>query len=772
MNLDGFHLQFLINELHNLLNNAKVNKINMQSLRLLELNLRKEGQNFSLCFDIENGKNYFGLINNSISNYDTALSFCMLLRKYLTGSRLINISNFQNKYFERFFCLNFQKNNEIGELKKYTLLVELMGRQSNLILINENQQIIDCLFHIDANKHRNRDLMPSRPYIPPESNNKILTADYDGLQLSAERKLAIIHSLAERELQIKKIINLDFFINKIAAFPINIAKFFPEFHSLEDFKQIDDILQQYVNLCTCLNNNNKKLPEKKIVYFYQITDKKQNKNKYIISLIDLSSLQTLYTYYADSKYIIKKIACFPNLNTACLSQYNKHMADELQNFLKNGLKQKINKKLDNWQKKLSIYNKDYIESQNFHLYKLYAEMILCQLYKLKNGMSEVSLINYYQEDNSLISIPLNPAYTPNKNADYYFKIYNKDQQRHKISSSLIYLAKSQIIFWEDLSNIIENENSIFNLGLIAWTFKKYHNENINMKKLILVIKEEKNDAEINNEKILTCFDADATEQKKTSNVLTADFKNKHISKNALKKAIKIKNKKRSEIQTEIDDIFDTLSVRHYEDFSPKEREKLMNTPKFWQALSQTLNIKIDILIKKLSLYHLIQQCDFLEKTQDEKLQKSLPLSNNKGLRHYISSQGLDIYLGRNSFQNDKLVQNKKSPEDIWLHTKQISGTHVVIRAKNNQKIDEESIKEAADLCAYYSLHKNHSQIKNAANENIDTGSVLYSERENIAVDVVFLNKVMRIRRAKPGLVYYDEYRSIFAKPCVRVNPLN
>lgn len=116
-------------------------------------------------------------------------------------------------------------------------------------------------------------------------------------------------------------------------------------------------------------------------------------------------------------------------------------------------------------------------------------------------------------------------------------------------------------------------------------------------------------------------------------------------------------------------------------------------------------------------------------------------------RHYISSDGLDIYVGRNNMQNDRLTLKFANTHDLWFHTKKIHGSHVIIKLGQDKEVPPATIKEAAMLAAYYSKARDSA---------------------NVPVDYTVVKNVKKPNGAKPGMVIYDGYNTIYVKPEITV----
>ena len=114
--------------------------------------------------------------------------------------------------------------------------------------------------------------------------------------------------------------------------------------------------------------------------------------------------------------------------------------------------------------------------------------------------------------------------------------------------------------------------------------------------------------------------------------------------------------------------------------------------------------------------------------------------------HYISSDGFDIYVGKNNTQNDKLTLKFANSSDIWFHTKKIHGSHVIIKLGKDKEVPEKTMTEAAALAAYFSKARESSRVP---------------------VDYTQIKNVKKPNGAKPGMVIYDSYNTIYVNPEIR-----
>ena len=165
MAFDGFVTKSVVTELNNVLTGGKVNKIYEPNKNEIILDIYcKEKFLLDICIDSANCR--MNLTNHLKPNPKVAPNFCMLLRKYLNGAKILSFETYQ---LDRIIIVNLENYNELNDLTCYKLIVELMGKHSNILLVNENDIIIDSLRHISSEQAL-RVLLPANPYTFPVSD--------------------------------------------------------------------------------------------------------------------------------------------------------------------------------------------------------------------------------------------------------------------------------------------------------------------------------------------------------------------------------------------------------------------------------------------------------------------------------------------------------------------------------------------------------------------------------------------------------------------------
>ncbi len=408
MAFDGIITKCIISELNKSIINSKVNKIFEPTKNDIMIGLYNSGINYCLHICINPSTCRIHLTTHSKPNPISAPNFCILLRKHLIGSKIISISSFD---LDRIIEINFECYNELNDKIIKKLFVEIMGSCSNIILTNANNIIIDAIKHISCN----REIMPAREYELPITNKQsILKTD------TFDEFNKILSSISKNEPLDKKI--SDSFNGLCRPFIQYVLQ--KNDNNLQNsFNYIKNIISNIgSNKLMCINT----------------------KNDYVIDFTNNNSSENLSTnFFIDDFYYDKEIEnAFVNFRNDIL----KIVLSQLK---------KCTKKLDNINNKLHECNK-------MDEYKLFGELITANLYKLKENTDSVTLENYY-DNNSLITIPMDKSTSPNKNAEKYFKKYNKLKNTLEIVSKQKQETQQELNYIESIVFSIENSRTISDL---------------------------------------------------------------------------------------------------------------------------------------------------------------------------------------------------------------------------------------------------------------------------------------------------------------------
>lgn len=371
MAFDGIVTKTIVNELNNNILGAKINKIFTPTKSDVILGLYCNGKNYALNICINPNNCRLHLTTYQKGNPFVAPNFCMLLRKHLIGSKIINISSYD---LERTVVFTLETYNELNDKINKKLVVEIMGHFSNVILLNENDNIIDCIKHFE----QPRSLMPARKYVMAKNNK------HSFFNTSLSDFIKLIDTNIELDLQLSNL-----FIGISKAFVQNLCEYLKLDLNCYTNSDLETLYNTIYTTITNLDNNICTFSENKNDYFICPSDNNQN-------------LQV--NFFIDDFY------------------YNKEIHEKFINTRNNILKIVL-AELKKYKKRLENINIKLDDCKNMDMYKIYGELITSNLYKLKSNEKEANVFNYYTNEN--IIIPLDSNISPTKNAEKFYKKYNK-----------------------------------------------------------------------------------------------------------------------------------------------------------------------------------------------------------------------------------------------------------------------------------------------------------------------------------------------------------
>lgn len=419
MAFDGIVTTHIAKELNEYLVGGKINKIYEPDKNEIILGIYAGGVNYALNLSIASDVYRINLTTHPKQNPQNAPGFCMLLRKHLIGGK---INKIYTKGLERIVYINFECYNELNDLVHKTLIIELMGKHSNIILVNEKNTIIDSLRHLSTEENSSRDILPARAYTEPEN------AKVDFLSIKTfDEFYKLVHTYDKLDSALSNVF-------------IGISKLFVQ--SITDELNIDNSLST-TNL--------------KTVYKY-ISDVISNTGTNNLCIID---------YKKDFTVKLQKSEEVLQSNFFIDDFYHSKETNILFTNYRNNILRLVSSTLSKIQKKLIHINEKLEECRNMDTYKLYGELLTANMYKFSEFTTDTITIENYYDNNSLIEIGVDKNKTPSYNVKNYFKRYNKlknalhvvNEQKKESESELDYLES--IIYELDTAKTVGDIDEIY-----------------------------------------------------------------------------------------------------------------------------------------------------------------------------------------------------------------------------------------------------------------------------------------------------------------------
>lgn len=573
MALDGLVLHAIVHELRACVG-GRINKIHQPTENDVIMHIRAQGQNVKLLLSANPTYPRVQITEQSSLNPMDAPMFCMLLRKHCESGVIEAVEQIG---MERVIRMQIRHRDELGDMSTKHIIVEIMGRHSNIILLDPaTETILDGIHHVTPAISSYRIVMPGSKYVTPPEQDKQNPLEAD----ASAFKQALSQDPGEEESKEKPEHKL------VAAFsglsPLiakEIVSRSRQDGNIENENDLSALWTAFDGVMTAVRQHR----------YEPVIIEQKGTGKLFFAMTPLTHITGISTSYATPSDCLEHFYG----DKAERDTVKQRVADLLR-FLHNEANKNV-KKLEKLQETVD-------DSKEADKYRILGELLTASLHMIKRGDREVEIINYYDEDQALIKINLDPLLNPSENAQRYFKKYTKMKNSTAIVEEQIAQTHQEITY---LNSLLQ-QLSVASL-------------------------------------------------------------------------------------TDIEEIRDELMEQGY----VRDRNK----------------------------------------KQRKKKKKDKP-----ALACYLSSEGVPIYVGKNNTQNEYLTNRLASSMDTWLHTKDIPGSHVVIRSDS---FSETTLLEAAQLAAYFSQAKHSSQVP---------------------VDYTAIKHVHKPNGSKPGFVIYVNQKTLFVTP--------
>ena len=443
MSFDGIFTKAVVDEIYPLLLNGKINKINQPDKNEINLQIYNK-ENYKLLLSCANNLSRIHLSEKSKKNPITAYNFCMLLRKHLVGGTIKNI--YQHK-MDRVVCFEIENLNELKELSKKLLIIEIMGKHSNIILVDkESNKIIDAIKHIDSRQSSIREVFPNKDYFFVKDEKKnILDENYKlpSEILKNSEPISMKKFFYTNYLGFSPIISYELLNNSNVDTDVNSANL-----NDEDIKRIDE-------------------------NFVKIVENIKDKNYYPIFIKD--EMNNNKDFYCFDLNLYEKKESVDSLSKLVESFYHNNSLRDRINQKASGFKKILNTKLNRLTNKYLAMNDELLNNQSKEDFKIFADLLSINIYKIEKGMKKVSVENIY-DNMKEVEISLDERKSPRENIEAYYKKYKKlktadeiiKAELPKIEEEVKYIKQilETIEIITELNELSEIEEELISLGYI------------------------------------------------------------------------------------------------------------------------------------------------------------------------------------------------------------------------------------------------------------------------------------------------------------------
>lgn len=455
MALDGIVIANLVRDMQQKLVNGRISKIAQPESDELLVTVKSGREQLRLLISVNASLPLLYFADSTKQSPMTAPNFCMLLRKHIGSARIVSVTQ---PGLERIVDLELEHLDELGDVCRKHLIVELMGKHSNIIFCNDEHVIIDSIKHVSAQVSSVREVLPGRPYFIPETVKK-----YDPLSVTdsafmevLSRPLALSKALYTGLTGISPIIaeELCFLASLDADVPAENLDENGRLHLLRTFRYLMEDVQEG-RFCPNIRYRAKEPVEFASVPLTCLGSLEEKRFESISEVLkEFYAAKETYTRIRQKSADLRKI---------------------VQNALERGMK------------KYDLQAKQLKDTQKREKYRIYGELLNTYGYSLEENADQLTCMNYYT--NEEITVPLDPNLTAKENARKYFDRYAKLKRTYEALSGHIQETQAQIAHLESISAsldmaVLEEDLMQIKLELQEYGYIKKHAQGRKREKIV------------------------------------------------------------------------------------------------------------------------------------------------------------------------------------------------------------------------------------------------------------------------------------------------
>lgn len=438
MPFDGLTIRALVYEL-NTLCDGRIDKIHQPERDEIVLSIRNiHTGNVKLVISTNPRWACIHISNAHKPNPTSPSNFCMMLRKVLEGGK---IRSFKQIDFERIIHITIEAIDDFGDWKEKILVCEFMGKHSNIILINpENNLILDAIKKYGHDVSSYREILPGKPYIAPPGQGKInpisisftdfcssMWQQTSNLSDALFKVMTGISPFSARQICLYTGLNADLPVDQCGEYELSTA-----------YEYVRHLIQ------ACATG----VIKPGIVFK------------------DNSPLE--FAPYAIEG--MDDFRTYPSINETCDSYYTELLNQARIESLKTSLSRKVRIILDKAYKKMMLQKSDFSSANDKEKYREWGELITTYAYQLKKGDTQAILTNFYNNED--VAIPMEARYTPIENAQRYFKTYNKSKRAINHLQQLMRANQAEIDYLESVMVLIKQAESPIDIDEVKYELEK------------------------------------------------------------------------------------------------------------------------------------------------------------------------------------------------------------------------------------------------------------------------------------------------------------
>ncbi|MFR8172288.1 MAG: NFACT family protein [Marvinbryantia sp.] len=422
MALDGIVISAMVQELKSCILGGRISKIAQPEPDELMLTIKNERKNYRLLISAGASLPLIYFTETNKPGPLTAPNFCMLLRKHISGGKILDV---RQPGLERIIHFDIEHLNELGDVCQKTLTVEIMGKHSNIIFCSPDGTIIDSIKHISSQVSSVREVLPGRRYFIPDTQSKL-----DPFSVTLD---AFTQAVSGKPMPLAKAIYTTFtgispliaeeLCHRASLESARSANSFSENELLHLFRQFELLIDSVKEheFTPCIFTRGSEPVEFSVLPLTMYSDLPGTPCESVSEMLE--------TYYAAKNTI---------------TRIRQKSVD---------LRKIVQTSLDRERKKYDLQQKQLKDTEKRDKYRVYGELINTYGYGLEPGVKKFTALNYYT--NEEVTIPLDETLTPQENAKKYFDKYSKQKRTYEHLSGLIHETEDEISHLESISTALD-----------------------------------------------------------------------------------------------------------------------------------------------------------------------------------------------------------------------------------------------------------------------------------------------------------------------------
>jgi len=415
MPFDGIVTRAVTEELKQQIIPGKIGKIYQPTQTELIITVRSGGRNHKLLLSVHPTYSRLHLTNDVYQNPKEPPMFCMILRKHLAGAVIEEIEQYN---MERIVTFSIKSRNEIGDVSYKSLIIELMGKHSNVTLVDKDKNtIIDSLKHVSALQNRHRMILPGQEYKLPPAQNKLNPLEIDGEQLL--KKIDFNAGQIDQQI-VSHLTGFSPFISSEIVHRAGLG-------SGDKYAEVFDALREKL-----LNNS-----YEPAIYYGK---------KEAFHVFEITSHHGEVTTFEHTNFMLDAF-----YSGKAERDRVRQQAKDLSRFIKN----ETNKN----QRKIKKHRQTLKKAENAAHYQKMGELLTANMHRVTSGDSEITVTDYYDPDQGELVIELNSNKSPSENAQSFFKTYQKLKTSKQVVEKEIQKAEKEIDYFNQLLQQVEDAST-------------------------------------------------------------------------------------------------------------------------------------------------------------------------------------------------------------------------------------------------------------------------------------------------------------------------